>query len=52
MEQPVSILKPFDASVVWRRLRLVEVSNTGKQPKCFALDAAPEQKAAPLADVL
>ncbi|MFV0384567.1 6-hydroxynicotinate reductase [Paracoccus sp. (in: a-proteobacteria)] len=52
IEDPLSILKPFDTDVAWQGLRLLMVSTTGEQYGYFELDAELNPVAAPLPEDL
>jgi hypothetical protein len=52
VEDPLSILKPFDPKVAWPGLRLLMVSTTGEQSAYFELDAEFAPAARPLPEAL
>lgn len=52
VQDPLSILKPFDPKLAWAGLRMLMVSTTGEQFAYFILDEALEPQPAPLPDAL
>jgi 6-hydroxynicotinate reductase len=52
VEDPLSILKPFDPAVAWPGLRLLMVSTTGEQFAYFELDQSLLPSPAPLPEAL
>ena len=52
VEDPLSILKPFDPKTAWAGLRLLMVSTTGEQFAYFVLDAQLQPEEKPLPDDL
>lgn len=52
VEDPLTILKPFDKKVAWTGLRLLMVSTTGEQYAYFELDEQLVPQPRPLPDIL
>ena len=52
VEDPLTILKPFDARVAWPGLRLLMISTTGEQWAYYELDSALNPVPAPISPAL